>query len=314
MGSLLRKTDYFNLYAIGDGIYAAVAKPGQGAWSNAGIVDLGDSVLVFDSFGTPTAGKELRRQAEDITGKNVQYLVNSHYHGDHVFGNQAFKDVAIIATSETLRLCAEKHKMDDFNSEVKEMRQYLSNIKGKIASAKDDIIKQSLMNQYEEMAKVLDDLPELEIVLPSLIFEEKLIIRGSQRQVELLCFGGGHTPSDTFMYIPDEKIAFMGDLLTEKLHLPVVDPEQFQAILQRVNQMMIETFVPGHGRVCDLSLVETLQGYLVFLTEKAQEAHKREEEAEDFFVRLETPKDFADWKGVNGSRANLIKAYQFYEK
>ena len=64
MGSLVRETDYFNLYAIGDGIYAAMAKPGQGAWSNAGIVDLGDSVLVFDSFGTPTAGKELRRQAE----------------------------------------------------------------------------------------------------------------------------------------------------------------------------------------------------------------------------------------------------------
>ena len=61
-------------------------------------------------------------------------------------------------------------------------------------------------------------------------------------------------------------------------------------------------------------MVETLQGYLVFLTEKAKEAHEREEEAEDFFVRLETSKDYADWKGVNGIRANLIKAYQFYGK
>ncbi len=314
MRSLARETNYFILYAIGNGIFAAIAKPGQGAWSNAGIVDLGDSVLIFDSFSTPTAGKELRRQAEDITGKPVKYLVNSHYHGDHVFGNQVFKDVAIIATSETLRLSAEKHKMSDVESEMEEMKHYLRKIEETIAAATDDIIKQSLMNQYGEMSKVLDDLPALEIVLPSLIFKDKLIIRGSKRKVELICFGGGHTPSDTFMYIPDEKIAFMGDLLTEKLHLPIVNPDQFIAILRRVNQLPIETFVPGHGRVSNRSLLETLQGYLVFLIERAKAAHEREEDVEEFLARIETPKEYADWKGINGIRANLIKAYQFYEK
>lgn len=314
MESLLKETDYFTLYAIGNGVYAAIAKPGQGAWSNAGIVDLGDSVLIFDSFGTPSAGKELRRQAEAITGKDVKYLVNSHYHGDHVFGNQAFKDVAIIATSETLRLCAEMHKMNDIEEEVKEMQHYLHNIKDKIVAAKDEIIKHSLMNQYDEMAKVMEDLPQLELVFPSLIFEERLIIRGSKREVELLCFGGGHTPSDTFMYIPDEKTAFMGDLLTEKLHLPIVNPDQFQAILQRVNQMVIETFVPGHGRASNRSLSENLLNYLSFLKENALEAHERNEGLEGFLSRLETSKAYADWRGVNGIRANLIKAYQFYEK
>ena len=314
MESLLKETDYFTLFVIGNGVYAAIAKPGQGAWSNAGIVDLGDSVLIFDSFGTPSAGKELRRQAEAITGKDVKYLVNSHYHGDHVFGNQAFKDVAIIATSETLRLCAEMHKMNDIEEEVKEMQHYLHNIKDKIVAAKDEIIKHSLMNQYDEMAKVMEDLPQLELVFPSLIFEERLIIRGSKREVELLCFGGGHTPSDTFMYIPDEKTAFMGDLLTEKLHLPIVNPDHFQAILQRVNQMVIETFVPGRGRASNRSLSENLLNYLSFLKENALEAHERNEGLEGFLSRLETSKAYADWRGVNGIRANLIKAYQFYEK
>ena len=87
-------------------------------------------------------------------------------------------------------------------------------------------MKASFVNQYEEIAKLLEDLPILEIILPTFIFEEKLMIRGTKRQVEIVCYGGGHTPSDTFMYIPDVKIAFMGDLLTERLHLPIVDPIQ----------------------------------------------------------------------------------------
>ncbi|WP_462405485.1 MBL fold metallo-hydrolase [Gracilibacillus sp. Marseille-QA3620] len=260
MENLIKETSYFTLHILADGIYAAMAKPGQGAWSNAGIVDLGEEVLVFDSLGTPSAGIELRRQAEEITGKPVKYLVNSHYHGDHVFGNQAFKDVPIIATSETLRLGLE-NQMGELEKEEQEMRDYLLHLKNQQMKAVDEITKASFVNQYEEIAKLLEDLPILEIILPTFIFEEKLMIRGTKRQVEIVCYGGGHTPSDTFMYIPDVKIAFMGDLLTERLHLPIVDPIQLQTILQSVKQMEIETYVPGHGNAGDQSLCEDLLHY-----------------------------------------------------
>ncbi|WP_143039538.1 MBL fold metallo-hydrolase, partial [Planococcus faecalis] len=53
----------------------------KGAFSNAGFVDLGTELLVFDAFNTPSAARELRQQAEKLTGKKVKYLVNSHYHG-----------------------------------------------------------------------------------------------------------------------------------------------------------------------------------------------------------------------------------------
>ena len=309
MENLIKETSYFTLHILADGIYAAMAKPGQGAWSNAGIVDLGEEVLVFDSLGTPSAGIELRRQAEEITGKPVKYLVNSHYHGDHVFGNQAFKDVPIIATSETLRLGLE-NQMGELEKEEQEMRDYLLHLKNQQMKAVDEIMKASFVNQYEEIAKLLEDLPILEIILPTFIFEEKLMIRGTKRQVEIVCYGGGHTPSDTFMYIPDVKIAFMGDLLTERLHLPIVDPVQLQSILQSVKQLEIETFVPGHGNAGDQSLCEDLLHYLSFLMEKAKEAHEKNEDMETFLSRLEMPKEFADWKGINGIRANLMTAYR----
>ena len=52
------------------------------------------------------------------------------------------------------------------------------------------------------MSKVVEELPHLETVLPSVIFEKHLVIHGSKRTVELHCIGGGHSPSDTFLYLP----------------------------------------------------------------------------------------------------------------
>lgn len=122
------------------------------------------------------------------------------------------------------------------------------------------------------MSKVFNDLHHMKLVLPSITFEDKLIIEGSKRKVELYCFGGGHTPSDSFMYIPEEKIAFMGDLVTEQLHLPIYNPDEFSVILEKVMAMDIERFVPGHGNVGGKELLNTLAGYLSFLIEKSKEA------------------------------------------
>ncbi|MGE8035922.1 MBL fold metallo-hydrolase [Lysinibacillus sp. NPDC093692] len=314
MGREIIETNYFTLHHLCDGVYAAVAKPGQGAWSNAGIIDLGDELLVFDSLSTPSAGEELRRQAESLTGKKVKYLINSHYHGDHVFGNQVFSDTTIISTYVTEKLFKEKNKIEDYEKEKQDMNQYLLQLKSKIDSTEDIIIKKSLINQYQEMSKVLDDLSQLQIVLPSMLFEEKLTITGSDKTVELYCLGGGHSPSDTFMYLPKEKIAFMGDLVTEDLHVPIYNPEEFLNILKQVKQIDINIIVPGHGNVADLTVCDTLIDYLSYMTQQAKEALQQKLSLEDFISEFDVPKTFREWKGVNGIKANLTTVYTYLQK
>lgn len=308
------ETEYFTLHTLDDGVFAAIAKPGQGAWSNAGIVDLGEELLVFDSLSTPSAGNELRRQAESLTGKKVKYLINSHYHGDHVFGNQVFFDTTIISTYETQKLCNEKNNIEDLEKEEKDMKQYLLQLKNQIDSTEDNNLKASLINQYQEMSKVLDDLSQLQIVLPSLLFEEKLTINGADRMVELYCLGGGHSPSDTFMYLPKEKIAFMGDIATEDLHVPIDNPVEFLSILQQVKQMDIDAIIPGHGSVTNMALCDTLIDYLSFLIQSSKEAIQRKLPVEDFISAFEIPKKYKEWKGVNGIKKNLKTIYTYLQK
>lgn len=77
-------------------------------WATLGIIDLGEETVVFDTMYTPQAAQELRRAAEQLWGRPVSYVINSHFHFDHVGGNQAFAHAAIISTAKTRELMLER--------------------------------------------------------------------------------------------------------------------------------------------------------------------------------------------------------------
>src|SRR5687767_13876530 len=91
----------WHLQEVGPGVWAAIAYPVEsgGPLCNAGIIDLGGKALVFDASYSPAHGKALREAAEKLVGAPVAYLVNSHGHGDHTRGNQAFEGVSIVGTA-----------------------------------------------------------------------------------------------------------------------------------------------------------------------------------------------------------------------
>ncbi|MFD1737133.1 MBL fold metallo-hydrolase [Bacillus salitolerans] len=308
------ETEYFLLHTLSTGIYAAIAKDGVGAWSNAGFIDLGNELLVFDAFSTPKAALELRVLAERVTNKEVMYVINSHYHGDHVFGNQVFKDCIIISTSLTRQLSKEQNVLHSIEQEQDEMKKYLQTLERDIMRSTDPNITISLQNQYMEMNKVLESIPNLEMVLPSFTFEKHLMIHGSMRSVELHCYGGGHTPSDSFLYIPNEKIAFMGDLVTECLHLPIHHPEDFLYILNQVRQMDIDIVIPGHGGISTLDSCTTLMNYITHIIHSVKEAHLLDQSVEELMSSYTTLKEYSSWRGVNGINRNLMTVYNFYKK
>lgn len=102
----LPTSPHFRLEELAQGVFAAIHTPGGGAMSNAGIIDLGDRTLIFDTCQSPEAATDLQRAAATLCGRPVDYVVNSHWHGDHVLGNQTFAAATIIATPTTRVLMA----------------------------------------------------------------------------------------------------------------------------------------------------------------------------------------------------------------
>jgi hypothetical protein len=99
----LPASEHFQLEQLAGGVYAAIASPGGRAFSNSGIVDLGDQTLVFDAFETRAAAGDLKSAAEQLTGHPVSVVIISHCHADHWGGNQVFAPETSIITTHITR-------------------------------------------------------------------------------------------------------------------------------------------------------------------------------------------------------------------
>ncbi len=151
----LVNSPYFTLYEVNPGIFAALSKPGKGSMANAGVIDLGDSLLVFDTMTTPKAASVLKEHIEAITGKRVRYVVNSHFHGDHTFGNQVFGEATILSTELTRQWHLEKNNIVDVEEERHSMIEYLDGLKERMKHEVHDMNLISLKKQYGDIEQVL---------------------------------------------------------------------------------------------------------------------------------------------------------------
>src|SRR5512139_3020840 len=99
------RSRHFVLHPLAEGIFAAIAIDGGHAICNAGLIDLGGQILVFDTFLTPQAALDLRQAAMELFGRSPQIVINSHYHNDHIWGNQVFlPEAQFVSSNETRQL------------------------------------------------------------------------------------------------------------------------------------------------------------------------------------------------------------------
>jgi len=260
----LNSGNNFTIQQLGPGVWAAIHNDQYGkAICNAGVVDLGDKTLIFDPFMNPQAAEELKSVAENLTGKPVTIVVNSHYHNDHIRGNQVFAPYAtIISTNYTRNKIAEVEPEE----QLWERRHAPGLLKatGQLYASSTEEERQELelwIGYYEGM---IESAADLKIVLPDIVFSDSLWILGSERDVKLMEFKNGHTASDVVLCIPDERIAFTGDLVFVQRHpwMSDGDPASWQSNLEKLyNDKYMQTYVPGHGPVCKKDGVKALYEY-----------------------------------------------------
>lgn len=312
--STLPTFEHFRLEQLAEGVYAAIGVAGGAAYSNAGIIDLGDRTLIFDTFMTPKAAEDLKAAAEQSTGRPATYVVNSHAHSDHWCGNQVFADHAAIIATHQIR--AQMPEMADYLNECKEdsseLEEMLREDQERLKTETDEGWRVSLERSITRWHHVLESLPTLELRLPNQTFEGKLVFHGTQRTAELVTLGSGHTSSDCFLVLPAEKIAFIGDLAFFQCQpfMAHSDPQAWVAQLEKMEQSDIETFVPGHGPLgtkADLAL----QGEYIIVIEELVAGVIEAGGSVDEALQQPLPEPFDAWSSnIARFEANVRSLYQ----
>ncbi|HZY71131.1 MAG TPA: MBL fold metallo-hydrolase [Thermoplasmata archaeon] len=294
----------FELVEVAEGVLAAIATSGRYAVCNAGIVDLGNATLVFDSTETPATGAAVRRAAERATGHPVAYQVNSHYHPDHIQGNAAFADVQIISTPATRELIGRRSLAIYLESRAAAPRELEQ------ARRAQPPLDASDLAFYEGfMGGFLACPPDLTIPTPTLTFERELELHGPRRSARVLTRGGGHSPSDVVVYLPESRTLFGGDLVTVDCHPSMSDgnPSEWSRILGELAGLGIDRVVPGHGPIGSARDLDRLLDYFRALDRLAGDAREAGRGAPDGTT---IPAPFSSWSWPLFFRENLAFVFE----
>jgi glyoxylase-like metal-dependent hydrolase (beta-lactamase superfamily II) len=234
-------TSPFKLQEVGPGVYAAIGGPMAG--SNAGFIIGDDGVLVVDAFLYPDAARDLLGAIRQITDKPIRYLVNTHYHIDHVSGDAVFK--AAGAT-----IIAHRNVPGWIHGE-------------NIHLMGGDRIRPEVRAQIESL------------IPPDKTIDQRTVLTLGRRRIELIPVTG-HTGGDIEVSAPDARVMFTGDILWNHVGPTTIDGRVlvWTRDLARLEAMPAGTvYVPGHGDVAaakDVADMKRLFEDLARLTREAR--------------------------------------------
>jgi glyoxylase-like metal-dependent hydrolase (beta-lactamase superfamily II) len=293
----LPRSKHFRLEQLADGVYAVIHAPGGAAIGNAGIIDLGDRTIVYDALFTPHAGEDLRAVAEILTGRPVDAVIDSHWHNDHIWGNQAFgAETDIISTEETRRMILVTRGHGAFDEFMANAEANLDSTRAALRETDDEGQRRQLAMWVDYHQSVVDTKPILTVRPPNLAFTGRLVLHGAARSAELLDFVGAHTESDIVLFLPEDGIAFMSDLLfiDHQPYLGGGDPDILLQALEAVACLSPRLLVPGHGPVGTAESLSMMGRYVQTLDGLARKmvAAGQAEEAIDTMAQ---PEPFGDW-------------------
>lgn len=252
MGNL-EESRHFTLEKLADGVYACLHKPGGAAYSNAGIIDLGDRTVVIDAFDTMAAGRDLRKTAETLFDRPVDTLVLTHPHSDHWVGASAFEpSTTMIATQITIKVCQEwgEGMMEDFQH-PEEWEEWVSEMEEQLKTEQVESKRISLENSILRTRHTMAEMAEFRPRYADQTFEDTLVLKGSKRTAELRSYGRGHSEDDAALMLLEDQIAFIGDIgfFDTQPFLGFCEFDHYLAQLNFFQASDFKILVPGHGLV-----------------------------------------------------------------
>lgn len=222
-------------------------------------------VFVVDSCYLPSDARKDIAQIRQWTEKPVRYLLNTHWHNDHVQGNgvywDAFPSIAIVAHTETRKQIEGYIPVwasDRFPKRTATIRQMLDTGKDEQGNPLTEARKKDLSDTLAKREQVQAEFKNFVNRPPTLTFDQEMTIDLGNREVQIKFLGRGNTAGDAVVYLPKEKILIAGDLLDHPVpYLGGGYPFDLAKTLQRMSQLDAQTIIPGHGEVLQGSYAET---------------------------------------------------------
>ena len=295
---LLLESNHFTLQPLTNGVYACIHKPGGAAFSNAGIIDLGGQTLVLDTFHTMAAGRNLRENAEFLFKRLVETAVLTHGHLDHWIGACAFDaSTTLLASKITHKVCVKWAQivLEDFQNPSL-WEEMLQETELRLQNERDERVRADHEHMLSFFRYIMAERTQFQPRTPDRTFENTLTIQGTERTVELRGMSRGHSEDDSVLLLPQDGIAFIGDIgfFDAQPQLNVCDLDQLRQQINFFNASDIQTLVPGHGPVGGKGMLAVQLQYIDVLEDQVGKVVERGGSLQEA-MQITMPDPFNKW-------------------
>ncbi len=277
--------DVFRLQPLPGNVYALYGRGG-----NVGFFVGPDSVLVIDSqFKDLAPG--IVRQIRKISDRPIRFLLNTHHHGDHVGGNEVFRQFAMIVAHDNVRT-----RMLASPAEIS--RSYPALIE-KARAAGNERAAKTLSDQLAWAKSVRVE----EIAAPVMTYDSSLRIHMGDETINVWHLPRAHTDGDSVVWFEKAKVLHMGDDFFNQV-IPFIDVASggsatgyLAAIDKALSKVSPDArIIPGHGEVTDAGGLKVFRTYIADLLDAARRAKAAGKTKEAFLREVSLPA-YEKWNG-----------------
>ncbi|MDH5392383.1 MAG: MBL fold metallo-hydrolase [Gammaproteobacteria bacterium] len=207
----------------------------QGFMNNPGFVITNNGVVVIDPGSSVYTGNMVLRQIRQLTSKPVTHVLNTHIHGDHWLGNQAFAEAFPDA----------------------------------VIMAHPDMIARAKKGDAAKWIELLARLTKgatngTKAVIPETAVEDAYELKTGGISFKIYAPAKAHSKTDVMIHVVEESVLFLGDNVLSG-RLPSMDDASFRGNAKACAiaiEIPAKQFVPGHGKTSDVSIVKQFKQYI----------------------------------------------------
>jgi len=223
-----------------------------------------DHVVVIDANFPKEAGDVLDA-IKKTTDKPIKYVLDTHHHGDHAYGNSVWAKAGAKILSH--KNCAR-------------------------------LLKTNGPKQWEDASKGRKDIRETELKQVDETFDDKLVLEDDTQKIEFLFLGHAHTSGDAVAYLPKHKILCTGDACVNGAFnfMGHSNSASWIQCLDKMSKLDVKFVCPGHGAVATRDLIGKQQKYFVELRDQVKAGVDAKKPLADITASINMPW-YKEWTG-----------------